>query len=388
MSTRSTLILAFALTTVTTAGTPLLVGSLASPTAEETATPALPPLPIVTVVPASARELAPIAEFTARLEASHTVEVRPRVSGHLVETRFQAGQQVAQDDVLFVIDSRWQRAELERATAALEQARVNHATAQREHARAEALLARMAIASEEVDRRLDARRSAEVALAGAEAAVRIARLELAETEVRAPISGIVSRALVMPGNFVSGVAGTNTVMATIVAIDPVHAYVHVDEDVFLDLRKLQSATPAQRLSVAFGLGRERGYPRQGVLESFDNRVDSSSGNLLLRVILPNDDGQLVPGLFGRVRFATGPTRSEVLVPEVALGMDQGQRFVLVVDDADTVRYRTVKLGATTEDGMRVVSDGLSVGERVVVDRLHFARPGMRVAAHTASAVSG
>lgn len=386
MSTRSTLLLLFALTTVTTAGTPMLLGGLAASTVEEPATPALT-LPTVSVLPAAVRELAPMVEFTARLDASHTVEVRPRVSGHLVETRFQAGQRVSEGDVLFIIDSRWQHAEVERATAALEQARVSYATAEREHRRAEALLTRKAIASEEVDRRLDARRGAEAALAAAEAATRIARLELTETEVRAPISGIVSRALVMPGNFVSGVAGTNTVLATIVAPDPVHAYVNVDEGVFLNLRDLQAATPGEPLPVAFGLGREHGFPRQGILESFDNRVDSSSGNLLLRVILPNADGRLVPGLFGRVRLATGPTRREVLVPELALGMDQGQRFVLVVDDADVVRYRAVELGATTEDGMRVITEGLSAGERVVVDRLHLARPGMRVVPHAAPSVA-
>ncbi|HEX6810618.1 MAG TPA: efflux RND transporter periplasmic adaptor subunit [Planctomycetota bacterium] len=343
-----------------------------------------PALSGVRVMPAEQRLVAPTADFTARLEAAESVEVRPRVSGHLVEVRFRAGQRVAQGDVLFVVDPRWQRAEVARTTAELEQANARVVTATREHERAEALLSKLAISREEAERRHAAMLEARAAVSVGEAAVQVARLELAETEVKAPIAGHISRALVTVGNYVSGAPGTNTVLATILSTE-VHAYVHVDEAAFLALRRLQQAAPGAPLPLAFALGGETGFPRRGTLESFDNRVDGSSGNLLLRAILPNPDGELVPGLFGRVRIATGEAQPSVLVPERALGTDQGQRFVLVVDDAGVVQYRAVKPGFTTDDGQRVVTKGLQAGERVVVDSLHFVRPGMRVTPQVAGA---
>lgn len=359
-------------------GAPLLLsGRGQDPAALVQGPPAEPPPPPVTVAAVTVRELADTAEFTARVEAIDSVEVRPRVSGHLVEVRFQSGQLVKKGDVLFVVDQRWQRAEVARHEAAVQQATVRVETAQREHDRAQSLLGKKAIASEEAERRANTLLEAKAGLAVAEAALRIAQLDLAETEVRAPIDGRISRALVTPGNYVTGMPGANTVLTTIVSQDPVYVYANVDEATFLKLRRLQQAQAGAPLPIEFGLGDEPGFPRRGTIESFDNRVDATSGNLVVRAVFDNADGALVPGLFGRVRLATSARRPVVLVQDLAIGTDQSQRFVRVLGQGDVIERRVVKLGASA-DGLRIVSEGLQAGEQIVVDGGHYAMPGMRV----------
>jgi RND family efflux transporter MFP subunit len=196
---------------------------------------------------------------------------------------------------------------------------------------------------------------------------------------------------VTPGNFVSGVPAANTVLTTIVSVDPVYVYADVDESSMLLLKRLMrdDALPLDeqgRVQVEVGLSDEEGYPHAGAIESLGNRIDAGTGTIPLRAIVPNADGTLVPGLFARVRVPSSSVRKTPLVPEQAVGTDQSQKFVLVLGPDSTVQYRAVKLGPAI-DGLRMVRDGLRAGEEIVVNGLQRVRPGAKVAAEREGANS-
>lgn len=330
-------------------------------------TPAAPPPPKVTVAAVEQQLVTELEELTGRVDALETVELRARVAGHLESVGFRAGQLVQKGDVLFAIDPRWYRAQADLAAARAD-------VADREAARAEKLLAAAAISSEEVE----ARRAA---AAEARAALETARLDLEHTQVRAPISGRIGRALVTPGNLVAGSAGGGTLLATIVASGDAYVYADLDESALLKFNRLlregRILTRDGRIPVDLQLADETGYPRRGYLESADNRVNPATGSLALRLVFPNEDGALVPGLFARVRLPLSAPLPALLISERAIGTDQNQKFVLAVGRDNTVAYRTVKLG-TTVDGKRVVREGLQAGDRIIVNGLQRVRPGMTV----------
>lgn len=350
--------------------------------------PQMPP-PKVTVAPVTQREVVEWEEFTGRTEAVETVEVRPRVSGHIQEVKFQSGQLVKKGDVLFVVDPRWHQAEFERRKAEYEQGKVRLETAEREAKRTEQLLASKAISTEESEARQARFREARAGLLAAEAALNFAKLDLEYTEVRAPIDGRVSRAIVTPGNFVSGMAGNATLLTTIVTVDPVYVYADFDENSLLKFNALvrSQKLPAGsegKVPVQLQLGNEEAFPHRGFIESFDNRLDSGTGSILLRTVFPNADGAIVPGLFARIRVPLSENYTALLVNESAIGTDQALKFVLTLSSSNTVEYRPVKLGPSI-DGMRVVRSGLKAGEEIVVNGLARVRPGMPVVAEKASA---
>ncbi|MBL8860821.1 MAG: efflux RND transporter periplasmic adaptor subunit [Planctomycetes bacterium] len=362
--------------------TPLAAGC--GPSAKAGPTGGPPPAPLVTVAAADARELAETADFTGRLGAVDDVEVRPRVSGHLEAVHFESGQLVERGDVLFTIDARWYQAALAAAEAAVTQAKVRAESADREAARSEQLLAARAISAEEAESRAARQAEARAALLSAEAARDVARLDVEFTRVTAPVDGRVSRAFVTPGNFVSGVPGANALLTTIVSVDPIHAYVDLDENTLLRMQELLAARalPADeqgRVRVEVGLADEPGFPRAGVIESFGNRLDPATGSILMRILLENPDGELVPGLFARVRVPVSARKPTVLVEARAIGTDQSQKFVYVVGPDGIAQYRPVQLGPVVE-GLRVVRAGLEPGERVVVNGLQRVRPGAPVTA--------
>jgi RND family efflux transporter MFP subunit len=270
--------------------------------------------------------------------------------------------------VLFSIDPRWYQAQFDLATA-----RADVAT--REAARAEKLLAASAISSEEAE----ARRAA---AAEARATLETAKLDLEHTQVRAPIAGRIGRALVTPGNLVAGTAGGGTLLATIVATGEAYVYADLDEATLLKFNRLaregRILRRNGRVPVELQLADETGFPRHGYVESADNRVNPATGSLALRLVFPNDDNALLPGLFARVRLPVGAPQNALLVSERAIGTDQSQKFVLAVGRDNTVAYRTVKLG-TVIDGKRVVREGLAPGETIIVNGLQRVRPGMTVA---------
>jgi len=344
--------------------------------------------PKVTVAPVAQKNIVEWQEFTGRTEAIETVEVRPRVSGHIQQVSFQSGQLVKKGDLLFQIDPRWHKAEFDRREAEYEQSKVHYENADREARRTEQLLASKAISTEEAEARQARFHEAKAAVLASEAARDFAKLDLELTEIRAPINGRVSRALVTQGNFVSGVAGNATLLTSIVTVDPVYVYADFDEQ---SLLKFNDLTRAQKLPggsdgkvpIELQLANEEGFPHRGFIESFDNRLDAGTGSILLRAIFPNEDGTIVPGLFARVRVPLSDNYPAVLVREGAVGTDQAQKFVLTLSTSNTVEYRQVKLGPSI-DGMRVVRAGLQPGEQVVVNGLARVRPGMPVVAERAA----
>jgi len=348
-----------------------------------------PAPPTVTVAPVEQQELVEWDEFTGRTEPVEMVEVRPRVSGHIQEVRFQSGELVKKGEVLFVIDPRWHQAEFDRRQAEYAQAKVHRENAEREAKRTGQLLANRAISTEDAEAREARFQEAKAALLAAEAARESAKLDLDFTEVRAPIDGRVSRALVTAGNYINGVAGAATVLTTIVTVDPIYVYADVDENSLLKFNALfhdrkTSAAAEDRVPVELQLADEEGFPQRGYIESFDNRLDPNTGSILLRAVFPNPNGRIVPGLFARIRVPLSERHTALLVEERAVGTDQGQKFVLALSATNTVEYRPVKLGPGV-NGKRIVRAGLKPGEQVVVNGLQRVRPGMPVTPETAVA---
>ncbi len=356
--------LPFGLSALTLAAAALLTGC----GGPQQAAPSAPPAPAVTVAPVSQKEIVEWHDFTGRTEAVESVEIRPRASGYIKEVRFQSGQLVKKGDVLFVIDPRDNQAVYDQRKAEFDQARrVNDRTAQ--------LLANKAISTEDADART-------AQFEEAQAALETARLNLEYTEVRAPIDGRVSRALLTEGNYVSGVAGSASLLTTLVSVNPVYVYADLDEASLLKFNELVAAKKLGaetdgRIPVELQLGDETDYPHRGWIESFDNRVDPETGSILLRSVFPNDDGRIVPGLFAHIRLPLSERHAALLVNESAIGTDQADKFVLTLSPTNTVVYRPVKLGILV-DGQRVVVSGLEPGEKVVVNGMARVRPGMPV----------
>ena len=341
------------------------------------------PPPSVTVAPVEQKEIVEQEEFTGRAEAVDSVEIRPRVSGYIQEVKFQSGQMVKKGDVLFVIDPRWHQATFDQRQAELDQAKVRLENARLEADRAPHLLTDNAISLEESETRQSRYQEAKSELLAAQAALDSARLDLEYTQVRAPINGRVSRALLTDGNYVSGVAGAATLLTTVVSVDPIYVYADVDENSLLKFnalareKKLDSDGDG-KVPVELQLADEDGFAHHGTIESFDNRLSADTGSILLRAVFPNPDGHIVPGLFARIRIPLSERHPALLVEERAIGTDQAQKFVLALTHTNTLAYRQVQLGGVI-DGRRIVRTGLERNEEIVVNGLARVRPGMAVA---------
>jgi RND family efflux transporter MFP subunit len=341
-----------------------------------------PPPPMVQTAPPESRVVTDWKEGSGRLDAVESVEIRPRVTGHLVEVRFRSGELVKKDDILFVIDPRWQRAAKANAEAQLSMARVTHANAQREWERVSRLEKGRALSTSEIDTQRTRLSESAAAVLGAEAAVNSATLDLEMTEVRSPIDGRVSRPLLTVGNYVSGVAGFTTLLTSVVSVDPVYVYASVDEATYLEFARLKRENRVKldangRIPLEAQLDGESGFAHSGWIESFDNRIDATTGSIVVRGVLPNADGSLVPGAFVRVRVPKSLEYSAVLVDEKLIGTDQNQRFVLTLGAKNVVEYRPVKLGDAI-DGRRIIREGLAAGDTLIVSNLQLIRPGMPV----------
>jgi len=345
-----------------------------------------PPAPSVTVAPVEQRPVVESDEFTGRTEPIETVEVRPRVSGHIEEVRFQSGALVKKGEVLFTIDPRWHRAEFNRRQAEYAQAKVRLENAEREAGRITQLLTNRAISAEEGEARQSRFLEAKAALLATDAARDSAKLDLDHTEIRSPIDGRVSRALVTSGNYVSGIAGGATLLTTIVSIDPIYVYADMDEHSLLKFQRIGNVArfEPEKIPVELQLGDEASFGRRGYVESLDNRLDANSGSILLRAVFPNPEGKILPGLFARLRVPLSDEHPALLVDERAIGTDQGQKFVLALSSTNTVQYRPVTLGPVV-NGKRIVRSGVNAGEQIIVNGLQRVRPGMPVVPETAVA---
>lgn len=362
----------------------LVAAGCAPSDAADPSAQAAPPPPTVTVAPVVLRNITETTDFTGRLSAVDDVEVRPRVSGYLDKVHFQSGELVKRGDVLFTIDARYYQAALASTEAAVEQARVRERNAEKEAKRASGLLESRAISAEESESRTSRLAEAKAGLLAAEAARDAAKLDVEYARIVAPVDGRVSRALVTPGNFVSGVPSANTMLTSIVSVDPIYIDVDVDENSLLKLRRLmlENKLPhdeQNRVKVEFGLADEPGFPRVGVVESLGNRVDAGTGSIQMRILVQNPKGNLLPGLFARVRVPTTAQSPTILINPRAIGTDQSQKYVYVVGEDSTAQRRTIEIGPLV-DGLRIARSGLEPGDRIIVNGLQRVRPGSPVTA--------
>jgi multidrug efflux system membrane fusion protein len=335
----------------------------------------------VTVAAALEREINEWDEFTGRMQAVETVEIRPRVSGYIEKVAFPEGQEVHKGDLLFVIDPRPYRADLAQASANLEGARTRAELADQDLERAKVLIAKEAISREEFDLRASELKESQAAIRGAEAQVTEARLDVEWTEVRSPIDGRASRAEVTEGNLVEN-GGDATLLTTVVSLDPMYVYFEGDEQTYLKYGQL--ARTGQRASsrdvrnpIFLGLANEKGFPHEGYVDFVDNQLNPSTGTIRARAVFSNEDRLFTPGLFARLKLIGSGRYKAVLIRDTAVGTDQDKKFVLVLNPDNTVEYRRIELGRLVDD-LRIVSSGLQAGERIVVNGLQRVRSGMKV----------
>lgn len=355
-----------------TSGALIAILALAS-CKKEVAAPAAggPPPTAVTVASPVPQDLFDWEELTGRIDATESVEIRPRVSGHIAEIRFKSGQMVKKGDVLFVIDRRPAKAVFDQASANAERAEAAASNAAREAKRADDLVASKAISSEEADGRRNKLVEAQAAAKAAKAAAAAAGLEYEFTEVISPINGLASRELVTVGNYVSGVAGFTTLLTTVVSTEEVYGYADLDEAAFLRYTKLvnEKKLPVDekgRTQIEMQLMDEKGYPRKGWVESLDNRVTATTGSITLRAVFPNTDHRMTPGLYARLRLPGSAQYKAFTIADDAIQTNQNLKFVFVVDDNNLAQIRPVKLGGST-DGRRIIREGLAAGDRVIVN---------------------
>ena len=361
---------------------PLAVLVLAAGCVQTSAQPGPPPPPQVTVASVIERDVTEWDEFTGRLQAVDSVEVRPRVSGLIAAVRFQEGAIVRRGDPLFEIDPRPFQAEVDRLRAELTRARATNQRAASELQTAEKLRAENAIAKEEHDRRAAFAQESTAQAAAVEAALRAAELNLEFTKVTSPIDGRVGRAIVTEGNLVSSGPGEATLLTTVVSLDPVYAYFDADEQIFLKYSAAGAKGAGLRnrgaeLPIRMALANDENFPRQGRLDFIDNQLNGATGTIRGRAVFRNGDGQLTPGLFVRLRLAGTGSYRGLLIQDRAVGTDLSKKFVYVVGPKNEIQYRSVTLGPIV-DGLRVVRTGLEPGESVVVNGLQRVRPGVQV----------
>lgn len=344
--------------------------------------PPAPPPPKVTVSKPLTKEVIEWDEYTGRLEAVDSVDVRARVSGYLESIHFKDGQMVNKGDLLFVIDPRPYQAELDRAKAELNLSEARLKLAENNYVRAKTLLSSRAISEEEADTRASEQRVALATVERAKAQVKEAELDVEFTHVKAPISGLISRKYVTEGNLINGGTG-GTLLTTIVSLDPIYSYFEADEKSYLKYKrraeegKRPSPRQEENNPAYMEVGNETGFPHKGYVDFVDNRLDPATGTIRMRGVFPNPGNKLTPGLFARMKIMGSGKYEAVLLPDEAVGSDQSQKYVLVVNDENTAEYRKVVLGPLI-NGLRVIKEGIMPGDRVVVKGLQRVLPGTKV----------
>lgn len=359
----------------------LLFGSTLATGCKEPPQPMSPSPPAVKVSHPTERQVTDYADFTARIAAVESTEVRARVSGQIVAVPFESGAVVLQGDLLVEIDVRPFQAELDARIADEARAAAHRSLAQIEFNRIEHIPPDSRTHNE-YDTASARLQEAQAAQAAAKAAVESARLNVEWCHVVAPISGRISNKYVTTGNLVTGGIGSGTLLTTIVSVDPIYAYFEVDERTVQRIKQLihegrLESNEKTDIPVWLGLAAEDGLPHHGTINFVDNQVNPRTGTLRVRGMFPNTDGALVPGFFARVRVPVSAPHQAVLVSDRALDTDQGQKILYVVSGDYRVAVRPVRVGAL-HDGLREIADGLKPGERVIVDGLQQVRPGATV----------
>ncbi|MUV14463.1 efflux RND transporter periplasmic adaptor subunit [Noviluteimonas gilva] len=341
------------------------------------AAPAAPPPPEVSVATVVTKEVAQWDEFTGRVAAVETVDLRPRVSGYVQQVAYHEGQDVKKGDLLFVIDPRPYRAALDQALANLEKAKAEQSLAQMQDKRAQSLIEAKAISREEFEIRKAASSQGNAGVRAAEAAVAASRLDLQFTEVRSPIDGRAGRALVTEGNLAQT---DSTLLTTLVSQDPMYIYFESDEQAFLRYAELarKGERDGVRNPVRIGLANEEGYPHDGAVDFIDNQVDAKTGTIRARAVVANPDRVFTPGLFARVQLKGSGKFKALLVDDKAVLTDQDRKYVYVLAPNNTAARKDIVPGAMI-DGLRVVQSGLAPTDKVIVHGVQKVfMPGMPV----------
>lgn len=346
---------------------------------------ATPPPPEVTVSQVVSREVADFGEFTGRTEAVETVEVRARVNGYLTDIHFTDGQEVKKDDLLCQIDPRPFQAALDHAEGQKAQWEAKLAQAKADVARYEKLVPTGAATAQDLDKATANMGEAKAAIQSAEATIERAKLDLEFSKVTAFIGGQISRAMITKGN---PIRGDVDLLTTIVSLDPIYVYFDASERDLLRFReRARSSRPpgatqpdvsTLKIPVYLGLANEKGFPHEGVIDFADNRVNAGTGTIRVRGSFDNKKRIFKPGLFARVRIPMSDPYRALLVAERAIGIDQGVKYVLVVDDKNIVERRFVEPGPVQDDGLQVIASGLRPGDWIVVNGIQRARPGKPV----------
>jgi RND family efflux transporter MFP subunit len=332
-------------------------------------------------------------EFTGRTEAVESVEIRARVTGYLDKICFRDGADVKQGDLLFEIDPRPFQATYDQATAQvkLRDADLKFRVAEAE--RASQLIGKNAVSKSDYDQIMAQQAQARAAVAAAEATERAAKLNVDFTALRSPVTGVTSRTRITRGNLVQA---DQTVLTTVVSVDPMYVYFDIDEHTILELQELVrkgkiKVKENELMPAWMELGDEQGFRHQGTVDFAENRFDPNTGTIRARAVIPNPKPAhgarlLVPGLFARVRLPVGEPQKVLAVAERAIGNDQGQKYVLVVNSKNEVDYRPVALGKL-EGRLRVIKTGLQLSDRVIVNGMQRVRPGTPVEARTVNMAS-
>jgi RND family efflux transporter MFP subunit len=340
------------------------------------------PLP-VNVVTAIEKEVNEWDEFTGRLEAVESVDIRPRVSGYITEIHFEAGAIIKKGDLLYVIDPRPYQADFDRASAEFERTQAQLKLSQIELDRGKELRDKNTISASEFDQRAATYQGSSAAARSAEAAKNSAALNLEFTQIKSPIDGRVSDARITVGNLVQPGEGPESVLTTVVSVDPIYAKIDADENAVLKYVKLSSegkrvSARTAKIPAFVELGNESDFPHEGDIDFVDNRLDPGTGTVRARVVLKNWNPALItPGFFVRVRIAGATPYRAALIDDKVISSQQGLQYAFVVKSDNTLERRTLETGPIFE-GKRIVKSGLKNGEKVVSTRLQLVQAGMPV----------
>ena len=361
-------------------GTPWLLALLltgAACNSQQASSSGQAPPPEVGVAQVLSKSVQQWDEYTGRISAIDTVELRPRASGYVHRVAYKEGQDVKQGDLMFQIDPRPYRAALDNALAQLARAHVAKKLEIIRNKRAQALIDDNAISHEELDLRGAAQAQSAADVQAAESAVATAKLNLSFTEVRAPVSGRAGRAMVTVGNLATA---DETLLTTVVSQDPMYVYFDADENSYLRYKEQErrKERSAQDNAVHVGLANESGYPHAGAVDFLDNQVNPTIGTVRARAVLPNADRIFTPGLYARVQFVSGQKAQALLIDDKAVLTDQDRKYVYAVDQEGKAQRKDVVLGGMV-DGLRVVQSGLAPDDKIVVVGLQKVfSPGMPV----------
>jgi RND family efflux transporter MFP subunit len=351
---------------------------------------AAPPPPAVTVAAPIQRDVIDYDEYTGKLGATEEVEVRARVKGYLKSIGFKDGDEVKKDQLLFQIDPDPFEEQLKAAEGQVEALKASKLKASADVKRYEELVPKGAATKQDLDRAIGQLGEAEGGIKSAEAAVERAKLELGYAKVTAPIDGLTSKANLTEGNLIGAAGSGEQLLTTIVKLDPIDVYFDVDQRAAQQYRKEAikrrgngpepKTTRELNIKISFGLASEEGFPHEGILDFIDNKIDATTGTIQVRAEVENKERLFRPGFFARVRVAAGEKYPALLVAERAIGTQQGEKYVLVVDEKNTVAFRPVKLGPPQPGNLRVVRSGVAAGEKIVINGMQRARPGAVVKA--------